>query len=161
MKRIKQFLNKKGMSYIEACAWVLVLCMLLSIVISYASLMVLIQMANNNTQRVLDSYLTQNSQIIYNSLKNGHDATYDLSQNIFISTLSDELALEYDGSILYYRTQEGEELYRTTNPRVDFDVEGRLKLQATYNIILPLSFAGVKITDMHIPQKVVSYYNLK
>lgn len=161
MKRIKRILNKKGMSYVETCAWILVLCMILTIVISYASMMVLIQTANNNTQRVLDSYLTQNSQLIYDSLKNGHDATYSLSQNIFISSLSDELALEYDGSILYYKTADGEVLYRTTNPRVAFEVQGRLKLQATYNIILPLYFAGQKITDIHIPQKVVSYYNLK
>ena len=165
MKRnfhMKQIFNNKGLSYIEACAWILVLCMLLTIVINYASMMILIQTANNNTQRVLDSYVTRHSkEEIYDSLKNGHDATYSLSQNIFISALKDELALEYDGSVFYYKTLDGNTLYRTTNPRVDFEVGGRLKLQATYNIILPVTFAGTTLADMRIPQKVVAYYNLK
>lgn len=158
---MKRILNKKGLTYVDACVWILVLMMLLSIIISYASMMILIQTANNNTQRVLDSYITQNSQIIYNSLKNGHDYTESLNQNVFISELSDELALEYSGGVLYYNTLDGEELYRTTNPQVNFEVSGRLKLQATYNIILPVHFAGAKLTDLMIPQKVVSYYNLK
>ena len=149
------------MSYIEAAAWVLILCMIFTIILSYASMMLLIQMAENNTQRVLDSFVTQNSQIIYDSLKNGHDTTTALNQNTFISTLSDELSLEYDGSVMYYKNSEGHVLYRTTNPRVAFEVQGTLKLQATYNIIFPITFAGEKITDLLIPQKVVAYYNLK
>lgn len=158
---MKSILNKKGLSYIETTVWVLVLCMLLTIILTYAQVMLLVQTAEDNTQRVLDSYVTQNSQIIYNSLKNGHDATASLNQKMFISALSDELCLEYDGKVLHYITLDGEELYRTTNPKVSFEVGGRLKLQATYNIIFPISFAGNKIVDLLIPQKVVAYYNLK
>ena len=158
---MKPILNKKGSSYVETAVWVLVLCMLFSIILSYASIMVQIQTAESNTQRVLDGFVTQNSRIIYNSLKNGHEMTYDLDESVFISQLSDELSLSLEGNVLYFRTLDGIELYRTTNPTVDFEVADTLKLQATYNIIFPVSFAGEEITSLLVPQKVVSYYNLK
>lgn len=158
---MKALRNKKGLSYIDTTIWVLVLCMILSIILTYASMMIQIQTAESNTQRVLDSYVTLNSIEIYDSLKNGHDTTTTLDGNIFISTLSDELSLTLEDSVLYFRTAEGKELYKITNPSVAFEVQNRLKLQATYNIIFPVTFAGQTITNLLIPQKVVSYYNLK
>ena len=160
---MKALRNKKGLSYIETVIWILVLCMLLSIILTYATLMIHIQTAQNNTQRVLDSFVTDNSVAIYNSLKNGHDNTRSLDGEYFKATLSDEMALDFDGSTLYFRTADNGEMYRMTNLRVNYEVDRKyhLKLQATYNIVFPIVFAGQKLTNLTIAQKVVAYYNVK
>lgn len=160
---MKAIRNKKGFSYVETVCWILVLCMLLSIILTYATLMIQTQTAQNNTQRVLDSFVTDNSVAIYNSLKNGHDTTKSLDGDYFIATLSNEMALDFDGSTLYFMTADNEEMYRMTKLRVNYEIDRKnhLKLQATYNIVFPVFFAGNKITDLSIAQKVVAYYNLK
>ncbi len=159
---MKPIFNKKGLSYIEAAIWVLVLSMIFSIILGYGSMMIQIRAAEKNTQRVLDSYVTLNSKEIYQSLKNGQTKTDFLDQKVFIDTLSDELCLFFDGRELHFLTPEGEELYRTTDPQVDFAGEDdTLKLQATYNIIFPIVFDGEELFELQIPQQVVAYYNFK
>lgn len=162
LRKCKQSIcNEEGFSYIQACVWVLVLSMLFTLVLSYATTMVLVQTAQDNTQRVLDTYVTNNSRIIFDALKNHRDTTTSLNQGFFIAALKDELALEYTGGVMYYKTLSGETLYRTTNPRISFEIANRLKLQATYNIIFPITFAGEQLGTLQLPQKVVAYYNLK
>lgn len=154
-------LNKKGISYVKTAVWVLIICMILSLVLTYASLMTLIQTAESNTQRVLDGFVTQNSKLIYESLKNGSDFTESLNKSFYVSTVSDELSMDFSGNMLYYINEQGVVIYRIANPNVAYEWEDTLKLRATYDILLPVTFAGQTVATLRIPQKVVSYYNLK
>ena len=154
-------LNKKGISYVKTAVWTLILCMILSLILTYASLMTLIQTAESNTQRVLDGFVTENSKLIYDSLKNGSDFTENLNKNFYISAISAELAMDISGNVLYYKDEDGHVLYRISNPNVAYEWENTLMLRATYDILLPVTFAGKTVTTLRIPQKVVSYYNLK
>ncbi|MDD4492848.1 MAG: hypothetical protein PHV32_00615 [Eubacteriales bacterium] len=154
-------LNKKGISYVKTAVWVLIICMILSLVLTYASLMTLIQTAESNTQRVLDGFVTHNSKLIYESLKNGSDFTESLNKSFYVSTVSDELSMDFSGNMLYYINEQGVVIYRIANPNVAYEWEDTLKLRATYDILLPVTFAGQTVAILRIPQKVVSYYNLK
>ena len=135
--------------------------MVLSLTMTYASLMTLIQTAESNTQRVLDSYVTENSKWIYDSLKKGSDFTESLNESFYVSAVSEELGMDISGNVLYHENEQGVLIYQIANPNVAYEWEDTLKLRATYDIILPLSFAGQTVTSLRIPQKVVSYYNLK
>ena len=123
--------------------------------------MTLIQTAESNTQRVLDGFVTQNSKLIYESLKNGSDFTESLNKSFYVSTVSDELSMDFSGNMLYYINEQGVVIYRIANPNVAYEWEDTLKLRATYDILLPVTFAGQTVATLRIPQKVVSYYNLK
>lgn len=154
-------LNKRGISYVKTAVWTLIFCMILSLVLSYASLMTLIQTAENNTQRVLDGFVTENSKLIYNSLKNGSDFTESLNESFYISAVSDELSMDKSGKMLYYKNEQGDVIYQIANPNVAYEWKNTLMLRATYDILLPVTFAGQTVATLRIPQKVVSYYNLK
>lgn len=154
-------LNKKGISYVNTAVWTLIFCIILSLVLTYASLMTLIQTAESNTQRVLDGFVTENSMLIYESLKNGSDFTESLNNSFYVSKVSDELSMDYSGKMLYYTNEQGVIIYQIANPNVAYEWEDTLKLKATYDIILPIQFAGQTVATLRIPQKVVSYYDLK
>ncbi len=153
--------NKQGVSYIKTAVWTLVICMILSLAITYASLMTLIQNAENNTQRALDSFVTENSKLIYNSLKKASDFTESLNKSFYVSAVSEELGMDISGNVLYHENEQGVMIYQIANPNVAYEWEDTLKLRATYDIILPMRFAGQTVVTLRIPQKVVSYYNLK
>ena len=159
--RNEAMLNKKGFSYIKTAVWTLIFCMLLSIVLTYASLITLIQTAESNTQRVLDSFVTENSKLIYDSLKKGSDFTESFNKEFFVSAVSDELGLDNSGNMLYHENEQGVVIYQIANPNVAYEWVDTLKLKATYDILLPVRFAGKTVFTLRIPQKVVSYYNLK
>lgn len=153
--------NRNGISYVKTAVWVLILSMVLSIVLAYASMMTVIQMAESNTRRVLDGFVTENSRLIYDTLKNGKDSNCVLDDNFFISEVSDELSLDFVGSFLYCKDDDDNVIYHTTKPSVSAELADSLKLRAAYTIILPVTFAGKMITHLEIPQKVTAYYNLK
>lgn len=153
--------NKKGISYVKTAVLVLVIAMILSAVLAYASMMTIIQTAERNTIRVLDSFVIHNSKLIYESLKNGNDFTENINKSFYLYALSDELGLDFDGVSLYAINERGVLIYRMTNPNVACEWYNTLKLKATYEILIPVTFAGEHLFNLRIPQKVVSYYNLK
>lgn len=153
--------NKQGLSYIKTAVWTLVICMVLSLTMTCASLMTLIQTAESNIQRVLDGYVTKNSKLIYDSLKKGSDFTQSLNESFYVSAVSEELGMDISGNVLYHENEQGVLIYQIANPNVAYEWEDTLKLRATYDIILPVRFAGQTVATLRIPQKVVSYYNLK
>ena len=158
---MKALSDKKGLTYIDAVVWVLVLSMILSLIINFALVMVMIQKTEVNTKRVLDGFITQNSQEVYDNLKNGHDSLFSFDEDAFVAELKEELFLVEQGSALCCLDADGDVLFHITNPTVNYEVENVLKLNVTYNIVIPLSFDGHTVTTMSIPQKVVAYYNLK
>ena len=144
-----------------AAAWTLVTCMLLSLVLTYASVMTIIQTVQDNTERALDSFVTVNSRLIYKSLKNGSDFTESLNEFYYNVLLSEGLSLDLSGYNLYNKDGQGNVVFEIRNSKVRFDYTETLKLRASYEIAIPIRFAGKQITNLKIPQTVSSYYNLK
>lgn len=158
MKHLK---NKRGGSYVTPCVIVLVIAMILSAVLFYANTMTVIETTRDNTRRVLDSYVMKNSIDIYNSIKQGHDFIEDLEKNLYISSVSEELSLDLSTGNLYSVDEDGEVVYEMTKPEVSFKTDNTLQLKATYDLRIPVRFAGQTISWLTIPVEVGSSLTMK
>lgn len=156
-----RILNKQGGGYITPCIITLVIAMILSAVLFYANTMTMIQSARENTRIVLDGFVTKNSISIYDSIKKGSDFTQSIDENLYVASLLSFYRLGNEQNMLYHKDSDGNVLYKMTCPNVDFEYANTLKLRATYDVIIPVSFAGHHLFDMSISQKVTAYYNLK
>ena len=153
--------SKIGMSHVKTAVLVLIFVMIFSVVLTYASMMTVIQTSRDNTIRVLDSFVMHNSKEIYDSLKNGSDFSESLNQIFYKSSLLSEFSLDNSGNIIYSKDEQGNIVYIMTNPNVSYDYSNTLKLKASYTIWIPVRFAGKLITYLRIPITVRSYYSLK
>ena len=63
--------NKRVSSYFTPVVVILIIAMILSVVLFYATTKSTIETTRDNTKRVLDSYVMKNSIDIYNSIKQG------------------------------------------------------------------------------------------
>ena len=148
--------NKRGDGYIMICVTVVILCMLLSVFVSFASAVNIVKQTERNSRVVLDSFVMQNAIDIYDSIKKGKDTITAIDADEYISEFSSFNSLDLRGSVLYCCDKDGNELYRLTKPVLTFITEGELKLQADYTVIIPLYFAGIKVSEAQVPMTVVS-----
>lgn len=109
-----------------------------------------------NTKVVLDSFVTQNSTEIYNSIKQGNDYTEVIDTEEFRTSLISFCTLEIENGMLYSYDADGKELYRITEPILTFRNENELELVVTYTISIPMWFAGTEFASANIPIEVTS-----
>ena len=165
---MKRILNNRGSGYFTPCVITLVIVMILAAVLFYANTMTIIQATKANTERVLDSFVMKNSIEIYQSIKQGHDFTEKFDKNYYVSQTSSELSLtkvrlslDKSSNTLYSIGEDGKTIYSMTNPNVTYKVDNALKLKASYNLMIPVEFAGKKLFDLVIPLTVTSSLTLK
>ncbi len=149
------------MTHIKTAIYVLIIAMLLSLVFAYASIMTIVSNTKTNTERVLDSFVMENATFIYNSIKNGNDFTTSINANYYVSKTSSELSLDLIEGMLYNKNEQGDSIFIMTNPQTRFTVDNTLNLTTTYDLLIPINFAGEKVMDLRIPIKVKTSYNLK
>lgn len=159
MKRLLR--SKAGMSHVKTCVLVLAVAMIFSAVFLYASVMTIVQASRDQTQRVLDDFILHNSIEIYDSLKNGDDFSERLDGIFYRSKIFAAFSLDISGNSLYSVDEQGGVQYVISNPRVDYEVRNTLKLNARYDLSIPIRFAGVRLFDLKLPIEVKSYYVLK
>ena len=153
--------NKRGSSYFQPVVVILILAMILSVVLFYATTKSTIETTRDNTKRVLDSYVMKNSIEIYNSIKQGNDFTEAIEKSFYISSVSEELSLDYGTGYLYTVDANGDIVYRMTNPDVTYKVDNTLQLKASYDLQMPVWFAGQIIYWFTVPVTVSSSLTLK
>lgn len=151
----------KGGGYISACVYTIVIAMIFSVVLFYAHCMTIIQTTRDNTELVLESFIIDNSVLIYDSIKQGHDLTECFDEKIYILEISSRFSLDIHGDALYSYNEQGEMVYAMTDPRVTFKVDHALKLKASYTVIIPVCFAGQQLFDLRVPLIVTRSMTLK
>lgn len=109
-----------------------------------------------NTKVVLDSFVTQNSTEIYNSIKQGNDYTEVIDTEEFRTSLISFCTLEIEDGKLYSIDGDGKELYHITEPVLGFREANELELVVNYTISVPLYFAGIEFPAANIPIEVTS-----
>ena len=159
MKKI--LLDTKGGGYITPCIITIVVAMIFSAVLFYAQCMTIIQTTRDNTELVLESFVMKNSVEIYDSIKQGHDLTEYFDEDFYISEISSRFSLDICGNTLYNYSEEGEMIYKMTNPYVTYKVDKALKLKASYTVIIPVDFAGRRLFDLRVPLTVTRSLTLK
>lgn len=153
--------NKRGSSYFTPCVVVLVIAMILAVVLFYATTKSTIETTRDNTRRVLDSYVMKHSIDIYNNIKQGNDFTEDIENSFYLSAVSSELSLDSSTGYLYTVDANGDIVYRMTNPNVTYKVDNTLQLKASYDLQMPVWFAGRIIYWFTVPVTVGSSLTLK
>lgn len=146
--------NKRAEGYITPCVMIVIVCMLLSVFVTFFSSVNVVRMMERNSKTVLESYVMKNSIIIYNSIKQGNDATSSLDTTDYINTLCEFCTLEKQGSRLYSKDADGRVKYYISIPQVGFTQNNRLKLYVRYTLYVPVYFNGVAVSTAVIPTTV-------
>lgn len=149
------------MTYIKTCVTLLISAMILSLVLTYASIMAIVQTIKSNTEQVLDSFIIKNSTSIFSSIKNGSDFTGSINTSEFVTAFSQSGTLDRDSSYFYNKDKNGDTIYRLTFPQTSFSVSNTLNLTCRLEALIPVYFAGEQVTELRIPIKVNSSYNIK
>lgn len=158
---MKIFKSKRGEGYVFPCVMIVVVCMILSVVIFFASAVSMVRITEENTKIVLDSYIMKNSIQIYDSIKQGNDYTEALDRDEYINALCNFCTLEKSGSYLYNYNEDGSLKYRMAYPVITFRKENTLKIQLAYTLYVPVWFDGKIVRYAVIPVTVDSSFNEK
>ena len=153
MKLLK---STKAEGYITPCVLIIIFVMIFSIIFTYSASISKVNLMRENTKVVLDSFVTQNSTEIYNSIKQGNDYTEAIDAEEFRTSLISFCTLEIENGMLYSYDADGKELYRITEPVLSFRNENELELVVTYTISIPMWFAGTEFASANIPIEVTS-----
>ncbi len=152
--------NKKGFSYVQTAVVVLCLALVLSVVILYAGIMSIIQNTRENARRALDDYITEQSIQIYDNLKNGNNNMPVIEED-FTPYFILNSTFDKRGELLYSVDKDGKTVFWTTLPIVEYTAERTLNLTASYDIYVPMGFAGKHVADLKIPVEVKAKYARK
>lgn len=153
---MKQLKSTKAEGYITPCVLIIIFVMIFSIIFTYSASISKVNLMRENTKVVLDSFVTQNSTEIYNSIKQGNDYTEAIDAEEFRTSLISFCTLEIENGMLYSYDADGKELYRITEPVLSFRNENELELVVTYTISIPMWFAGTQFASANIPIEVTS-----
>ena len=143
--------NKRGEGYVQVCVLIIVICMILSVFVTFASAVNVVRLTERNSKTVLESYLMKNSIEIYDSIKQGNNDADSLNANVYISDLSDFCTFVKVGNYYYHRDENGLTEYYISKPTVGFTQTGKLRLYVSYNLYVPIYFDNVKISTAKIP----------
>lgn len=153
MKKIK---STKAEGYIVPCVFVLIFAMIFAMIFTYSASISKVEIMRENTKVVLDSFVTQNSTEIYNSIKQGNDYTEVIDADEFRNELISFCTLETENGMLYSIDADGQELFHITEPTLSFREENELELVVNYTLSIPMWFAGNEIPAVNIPLEVTS-----
>lgn len=135
--------------------------MTFSVILVYSSSITVVRVQKTNTETVFDSFVAQNSILIYSNIKQGKNATDHLNTAPFYTMLKDFCTLDEAGGMYYAKDADGTEKFRMTKPQMGFLEEDTLELYVTYTMYIPIRFAGQTVTTAEIPVKVTSALNSK
>ncbi|MBQ8637196.1 MAG: hypothetical protein IJ423_04320 [Clostridia bacterium] len=153
---MKIFKSNKGEGFIVPCVFILIFAMIFAMIFTYSASISKVNLMRENTKVVLDSFLTQNSTEIYNSIKQGNDYTEVIDTEEYRTSLISFCTLEIEDGMLYSYDADGKELYHITEPVLSFREANELELVVNYTISIPLWFAGHQFPSANIPIEVTS-----
>ena len=148
--------NKRGDTYVTVCVFMLVIFMIFSAVFTFASAITLIKVQQSNTEIVFDSFIANNSILIYNNIKMGNNATDGVKTADLTQMLVKFCSLTKSGSRYYCYDDEGNEKFNITSPAIGYLEEKQLELYVTYTMRVPIRFAGVSVVTAVIPIKITA-----
>lgn len=153
--------NKRGEGYIEICIFVVIFCIILSVMISFVTTVETIRQTKRNSRVVLDSFVMNNSVEIYDSIKQGDDKIEVLDAERYISELCSFCSLQKRTDCLTFADENGNKVYEISIPKMEFADQNRMKIKISYTVKVPVSFAGLEVTEVDVPVTVTSNYDKK
>ena len=146
--------NKRGEGYIRVCVFIIVICMLLSVFVTFASAVNTVRLTERNAKTVLETFLTKNSIAIYNSIKQGTNDADSINVNEYTSELAEFCTFVKIGNYYYHKDENGRTEYYISKPTVGFTESGKLRLYVSYTLYVPIYFNNTRISTAKIPATV-------
>lgn len=143
--------NRRGEGYVQICVLILILCLILSVFLTFVYAVNFVRITKRNTETVLESYVMKNSIRIYNSIKQGTNETDAIDAAEFIGDLTDFCTFHKVRNRLYHYDEDGNTLYYITEPTVSFAENNKLKLIVKYTVYVPIYFVGTRVTTASVP----------
>lgn len=153
--------NRKGETYVLVCVIVLIISMLFSVIVTYASAITLIRVQKENAEIVFDSFVSNNSIVIYNNIKRGKNAMHGIDTASYRTMLTEFCTLDYSDGMLYSIDANGEDKYSLTVPEIEYIENEKLELTLSYTMFVPIKFAGVKVVTAVVPITITSQLTKK
>ncbi|MCQ2485544.1 MAG: hypothetical protein MJ168_09455 [Clostridia bacterium] len=148
--------NSKGEVYVLICVFVLIIAMIFSVILTYSSVITFAKVQKTNTEIVFDSFVANNSIIIYQNIKQGNNATEGIDTNSFNQAVKDFCSLEESHGRYYSRDADGTEKFSMTKPQMGFIENEKLELYVTFTMSIPVRFAGHTVSVADVPIKIKS-----
>lgn len=153
--------DKKGEIYVFICVFILCIMTVFSVIFTYASIITTARLQKTNTQVVFDSFVANNSILIFHNIKQGKNATEGLNTAPFCTALKDFCTLDESDGMYYAVDIDGTEKYHMTVPQIGYLAEDALKLYVTYTMYVPIRFGGTTVTTATIPVRISSVLQSK
>ena len=146
--------SKKGEGYIQVGVLVIVLCMIMSVFVTFAGTVNVVRLTERNTKTVLEAYVTKNSIEIYNSIKQSTNETESIDADEYISDLAEFCTFVKSGNYYYHKDANRRTEYYISKPSIGFTENERLRLYVSYTLYVPIYFNNVRISTAKIPTTV-------
>ncbi|MBR0230730.1 MAG: hypothetical protein IJQ53_00635 [Clostridia bacterium] len=143
--------NKRGEGYVQVCVLVLILCLILSVFLTFVYAVNFVKITERNAETVLENYVMKNSIRIYNSIKQGTNETDAIDAGEYITDLTSFCTFNKIRDRLYHYDGDGNVDYYISEPTVRFAERNKLKLIVSYTTYVPIYFAGTQVTTATIP----------
>ena len=144
-------LNKSGEGYVQVCVLILVLCLIVSVLLTLIYAVNFVRQTERNIKTVLENYVTANSIRIYNSIKQGTNETEAIDEDEFIDNLCGFASFTRGNTYLYHSSGGEEADYYITVPKVRFAEHNKLRLVVTCKVFIPLRFLENLVTTAEAP----------
>lgn len=153
---MKRILNTKGETYVLICVFILIIVMTFSVIFTYASAITVVKVQKSNTEIVFDSFVANNSIIIYNNIKQGKNATDGVNTENLLSAMKEFCTLDEENGMYYNKNVNGTEQYRMTVPQLGYVEDEKLELYLSFTMYVPIRFAGQTVATAQVPVKITS-----
>ena len=153
--------NKMGEIYVFICVFILCIMTVFSVIFTYASIITTARLQKTNTQVVFDSFVANNSILIFRNIKQGKNATEGLNTAPFCTAIKDFCTLDESDGMYYAVDTDGTEKYHMTVPQIGYLEEDALELYVTYTMYVPIRFGGTTVTTANIPVRISSILQSK
>lgn len=153
---MKRILNTKGETYVLICVFILIIVMTFSVILTYASAITVVKVQKSNTEIVFDSFVANNSILIYNNIKQGKNAVNGVDTDTLLTAIKDFCTLEEKSEMYYSIDANGNEQYRMTVPQLGYIEDEKLELYLSFTMYVPIRFAGQTVATAQVPVKITS-----
>ncbi len=166
--------NRRGMGYIFPCVLIVCLFTLLWWGSYYVSLVSMIRTQRDTTELAIDSYVTEQSIVLYTSVRDGSSAdssaTTDDCTEAVLEKLLDFYPMTEDGGCYYSYFDSGSvRLYISdfsASLASALDTDGNLSyttlsVSCSYTLHVPYYFSGGLVTVLEIPVNIEAVYSSK
>ena len=153
--------NKRGEGYVSVCVLLIIVCMILSVFVTFASAVNVVKMTERNSRVVLDNLVMRGAIDTYQSIKKGNDENALIDSQEYIDELCEFCTFEKAAHFLYHKDANGKDEFRITYPQVGYSVTKKLKYYVSYTVYVPVYFCGIKVNTAEIPITVESKYTEK